>query len=90
MGKILFNVKITDILYSYVMFNRQKFISLNLTSKKFNLALELPIKNAIDKSKYTDVSSHERKRFKGKKKVREFQDGFQLLIFMLNMFIKNF
>ena len=90
MGKILFNVKITDILYSYVMFNRQKFISLNLTSKKFNLALELPIKNAIYKSKYTDVSSHERKRFKGQKKVREFQDGFQLLIFMLNMFIKNF
>tara|TARA_B100000989_G_scaffold260993_1_gene211824 strand:- start:1038 stop:1724 length:687 start_codon:yes stop_codon:yes gene_type:complete len=90
MGNILFNVKITDILYSYVMFNRQKFISLNLTSKKFNLALELPIKNAMNKSKYTDVSSHERKRFKGQKKVREFQDGFQLLIFMLNMFIKNF
>ena len=44
MGKILFGVKITDILYSYVMFDRKKFIDLNLKSEKFNLALELPIK----------------------------------------------
>ena len=89
MGKILFKIRITDILYSYVMFDRQKFITLNLKSKKFNLALELPIKNAVEKSKYTDVASHERKRFSGEKKVREFQDGFQLMLFMINMFIKN-
>ncbi len=90
MGRILFKVKITDILYSYVMFDRKKFIYLNLKSQKFNLALELPIKNALENSKYTDIASHERKRFSGKKKVREFQDGFQLLMFMLGMFIRNF
>lgn len=90
MGKLLFNVRISDILYSYVMFDRDKFISLGLKSKKFNLALELPIKNAIEKSKYTDIASHERKRFSGEKKVKEFQDGFQLLLFMIIIRIKNF
>lgn len=89
LGKIFFNVKISDILYSYVLFKRDNFIKLKLSSNSFNLALELPLYNSLKKSNYTDIPSHERKRYSGKKKVREFVDGFNLLIFMISTFLNK-
>ncbi len=89
LGKILFGVKVSDILYSYILFRRSEFLNLKLKSKDFNLALELPIMNALKKSKYIDLASHERKRFGGKKKVREFIDGYKLLKFMISIFINR-
>ena len=44
LGNLLFRLKITDILFTYVMGKTLKFNSLNLSSKDFTLCVEMPIK----------------------------------------------
>ena len=43
-GQIFFNLKITDILYTFVMGNTSKVQNLNLSYKDFSFCVELPIK----------------------------------------------
>ena len=44
LGKILFKLNITDILYTYVIGETQKVINLELKEENFNYCIELPIK----------------------------------------------
>ena len=37
---------------------------------------------------FTDISSYERKRIAGKKKVNEFKDGLKILNYMIKSFLK--
>ena len=78
-GKIFFKLKITDILYTYVIGNTDKTKSLNLENKDFRLCVELPIKANRKKFRITTFPSYERKRIAGKKKVNAFKDGFLIL-----------
>ena len=83
LGNILFSLNISDILYTYILGKTESFKSLNLKSKDFCLCVEIPINAMIQKKKYLDIPSNERKRIAGFKKVNEFKDGFKILSYML-------
>ena len=88
-GKIFFSLKISDILFTYLLGKTESFKKLNLVSNDFCLCVEIPIKAKKNNMKMTDTPSFERKRIAGEKKVNEFRDGFKILIFMVKSFFKN-
>ena len=87
--KILFRTKISDILFTYILGETIKFKKLDLKNKDFRICVEIPIKIIKEKLKYSCISSYERKRIAGKKKVNEFKDGFLILIYILKMYFKK-
>ena len=86
LGNIFFSLKISDILYTFVLGDNQKALSLNLKEKNFALCVELPIKAKKFGYNLIDSPCHERARFAGKKKVNAFKDGFLILINMIKLF----
>lgn len=88
-GQIFFNLKITDILYTFVMGNTYKVQKLNLTYKDFSFCVELPIKANKNKLLITTSKANERARIGGKKKVNAFKDGFLILKSMINLFFNK-
>ena len=82
-GKIFFSLKISDILFTYLLGKTQSFKKLNLQSDDFCLCVEMPIKAKKLGMIMKDIPSFERSRIAGKKKVNEFRDGFKILIFMI-------
>ncbi len=88
-AKILFKSKITDILYFYFMSKKNILINMNLNSSDFCIALEIPLKASINNYNIKCLASHERKRYGGKKKVREFVDGFKLMFFMFRFYLNK-
>ena len=87
LGKIFFNLKIDDILYTYVLGKTDSFRNLKLENLDFRFCVELPVKVKRREKKYTNFGSSERKRFKGEKKVNEFRDGFLILLELIFMFL---
>lgn len=87
-GKLFFSLKITDILYTFVMGETFKVKNLNLESKDFVFCVELPIKAIKNGLKISTSKSNERARFAGKKKVNAFYDGFLILKGLLKLFFK--
>ena len=85
-GNVFFSLKITDILYTYVMGKTKSFNDLNLKSKDFTLCVEFPIKQNKKKLLYSTIPSYERSRIGGKKKVNAFKDGLLILLKMIKMF----
>ena len=90
LGNILFSLKISDILYTYLMGKTDSFRKLNINSDDFKFCVELPIKMQIKKMSYVCIPSYELKRLAGKKKVNAFRDGFLILTEMLRLFIFKF
>ena len=88
-GKIFFNLPINDILYTYVMGDTQKILSLNLQQKDFTLCVELPIKARKNYLKISDIPSNEKSRIGGVKKVNEIRDGLLILIHMVKLFFNK-
>jgi len=88
LGNILFSLKLSDILFTYILGKTQSFKSLNLESLDFCLCIEIPIKAKRMNALYLDIPSYERKRIAGFKKVNEFRDGFKILFGMLRFFFK--
>ena len=82
-GKIFFSLKISDILFTYLLGKTKSFKKLNLQSDDFCLCVEMPIKAKRLNMSMKDIPSFERNRFAGKKKVNEFKDGYKILIFMI-------
>lgn len=78
-GRKIFNLEITDILYTFVVGDVQKARSLDLLSNDFRFCVELPIKAKKQNFKLGIFPSYERKRIAGKKKVNAFRDGFLIL-----------
>ena len=89
LGRFLLNIKLNDILYTYVICNTKIFNKFNFQSKDFRLCIELPYKIASTKQKYTYVKSKEFKRKFGKKNVNEFKDGFLILTEVIKCFLKR-
>ena len=90
MGKIFFKLKITDILYTFVLGNTENTKNLNLKEKDFCFCVELPIKARRKNLKIASLNSHERKRIAGKKKVNEIRDGFKILSSMIKLFFSKY
>jgi len=87
-GKLFFNLKITDILYTFVLGKTSKVKKLRLKQKNFSFCVELPIKAARNKMLIASSDSYELKRIAGKKKVNEFRDGIKILFYMIKLFFK--
>ena len=78
--KYILGIKLTDILFTYVLCDVKKFNLLDFQSNDFRLCIELPVKVKKNKFTYSEVPMFERKRFAGKKKVNVIKDGFLILI----------
>lgn len=89
LGKMLFNLPLTDILYTFVIGKTKKFKLLNCKKKDFSFCIELPILANRHKMKIVSSSSHERKRFAGKKKVNAIKDGFLILKYMIYLYFNK-
>ena len=89
-GNIFFKLKITDILYTYVIGETNLAKKLKLKSGDFKICVELPIKVHRKKISYTDFACYESKRIGGKKKVNAFKDGFLILVKMFQLFFDGF
>ena len=89
LGKIFFKLKITDILYTFVIGNTNLCKNLKLERKDFTFCIELPVKAKQNNCKIDSIGAYERKRFAGFKKVNEFKDGFLILNYLLLLFLKR-
>lgn len=88
-GKILFNLKISDILYTYILGKTDSFKKLNLEYHDFRICVEIPIKVSRKKMSYASLPSFERSRLGGKKKVNPFKDGMLILLALIKLFFKK-
>ncbi len=88
-GNIFFSLSITDILFTYVLGKTRSFNDLKLQSNDFTLCVEFPIKANRNNYKLDTISSFERNRIGGKKKVNAFKDGLLILLKMITMFFKR-
>ena len=87
-GNIFFSLKLSDILFTYILGKTKSFQSMNLKSNDFCLCVEIPIKSKRMNALYSDTPSHERKRIGGSKKVNEFRDGLKIIFGMVKFFFR--
>ena len=85
-GKIFFQLNISDILYTFIIGRTEQANILDLKQKDFSFCVELPIKAKKKKMQLESINSYERKRIAGKKKVNAFKDGFLILKHMIRLF----
>ena len=85
-GNILFNLKITDILFTYIL-GKLLFQNLNLNNFDFRICVEIPIKVKFRKMNYICIPSFERERIGGKKKVNALKDGLLILSEIVKYFL---
>jgi glycosyltransferase involved in cell wall biosynthesis len=88
-GNIFFKLPITDILYTFVLGKTDSVKKLNLCQKDFTFCIELPIKAMRQSMLISSISSYERKRIAGIKKVNAFKDGLLILKHMVYLFFKR-
>ena len=89
LGRFFFKLPITDILYTFVLGRTISVKKLGLNSSDFTFCVELPVKINRNNMKMRSISSFERKRISGFKKVNAFKDGLKILIKMIILFQKN-
>ncbi len=82
---LLFKLKITDVLFTYVMGSTQAFKELDMSFNDFSFCVELPIKAKKKNYILGNLPSIERSRIAGTKKVNEFRDGLLILISILRL-----
>ena len=85
--RIFLSIKLTDVLYTFVLSKTSCIKQLGLKQNDFKLCIELPYKATINKFVISSIFSYERKRFMGKKKVNEFRDGFKILTYIVQIFL---
>lgn len=88
-GKIFFKLKISDILFTYILGKTESFKNLKLKYHDFRICVEIPIKSDKRKMLYDSIPSYERSRIKGKKKVNAFKDGFFILMALIKLFFSR-
>ena len=89
LGRILFDLPLTDILYTYVLGKTKNFKILNCKRNDFSFCIELPILAKKNKMKILNYSNFERSRIGGKKKVNAFKDGFLILKHMIYLYFNR-
>ena len=88
--KYILGIRLSDILFTYVLCNVEKFNKLDLRSVDFKLCIELPTKVKKNNYKYVDLEMYERKRYDGIKKVKVIKDGFLISYEIIKSFIYLF
>ena len=88
LGNFLFKLKITDILYTYILGKTSSFKKLDLQNSDFRICVEIPIKSKTLELRYICTPSYERKRIGGKKKVNALKDGLLILIEIVKYFLR--
>ena len=88
LGNFLFKLKISDILYTYILGKTSSFQKLDLKNYDFRICVEIPIKAKFLKMEYSCIPSHERERIGGKKKVNAIKDGLLILSEIVKYFYK--
>tara|TARA_B100001057_G_scaffold269942_1_gene270112 strand:+ start:475 stop:1161 length:687 start_codon:yes stop_codon:yes gene_type:complete len=89
LGNLLFSLKITDILFTYIVAEKKTFEKMNLRSNDYCLCVEIPIKTKRMRFNYTTFPCIERKRLAGKKKVKAFKNGLEILFAMIKNFFNS-
>tara|TARA_B100000579_G_C22805410_1_gene842217 strand:- start:1060 stop:1722 length:663 start_codon:yes stop_codon:yes gene_type:complete len=87
-GRFFFKLQISDILFTYILGKTDTFKALNLTYSDFRICVEIPIYVKKKNYRYTSISSYERSRIGGKKKVNAIRDGVLILLAMIILFFK--
>ena len=87
-SNFLFNLKISDILFTYILGKTSSFKNLKLKNFDFRICVEIPIKAKLQNMNYTCLPSYERSRIGGKKKVNVLKDGFLILTEIVKYFLK--
>ena len=87
-GNILFNLRISDILYTFILGKTLSFKKLDLKNFDFRICVELPIKAKFKKMNYQCLPSYERERIGGKKKVNALKDGLLILTEIVKYFLR--
>ena len=89
LGNFLYNLNITDILYTYILAKTSSVKKINLKSDDFRICVELPIKAKFLNLQYSCLPSHERPRIGGKKKVNPIKDGLLILSEIVKYFFNR-
>ena len=87
-GNFLFNLNISDILFTYILGKTLSFKNLKLKNFDFRICVEIPIKAKKKKMNYSCLPSYERIRIGGVKKVHALKDGFLILLEIVKYFLK--
>ena len=90
LGNFFFSLKISDILFTYILGKTESFKELDLSYSDFRICVEIPINAKKKNFDYAIIPSFERNRIGGKKKVNAIKDGFLILLAMVNLFFKKF
>ena len=90
MGNILFNLKLSDILFTYILGKTSAAKNLDLKYSDFRICVEIPIKAKLNNLNYDSIPSKERKRIGGFKKVNALKDGFMILTAIMSLFLKKY
>ena len=88
LGNVFFDLKITDILYTYILGKTSSFKKLDLKNNDFRICVEIPIKAKFKKMSYKCLPSYERERIGGKKKVNPLKDGLLILSEIVKYFFR--
>ena len=89
LGNFLFKLKISDILYTYILGRTSSFKKLDLKNYDFRICVEIPIKAKNLNMEYSCIPSYERERIGGKKKVNAIKDGLLILSEIVKYFYKS-
>lgn len=89
LGNLLFDLKLSDILYTYIVGKTYSIKELELKYNDFRICVEIPIKAKSKKLFFVSTPSIERKRIAGIKKVNAFKDGFLILTAIICLFYKK-
>ncbi len=89
LGKMMFGLKINDILHTFFICRTEEFKKLNFQYNDFSFCVELPILVNKFKLQHSEIPTYERKRLAGKVKVNSFIDGFIILKSMISLFLTN-
>jgi len=85
LGNFLYNLNISDILFTYICGKTELAKNLGLINKSFGICVEIPILVKFNNHKYSCIASYERKRIAGKKKVNALRDGWIILMEYFNL-----
>ena len=88
-GNLLFSLKISDLLFTYIVAEKNIMEKMNLKSNDYCLCAEIPIKTKKMDLNYVTFPCVERKRFAGKKKVKAFKDGLKILLSLIKNFFNS-
>jgi glycosyltransferase involved in cell wall biosynthesis len=89
LGNLFFSLKLSDILFTFILAKTKSLKKLNLKSQDFKLCVEIPVKAKRNNMIFSSIPSYERPRIGGKKKVNALKDGFIILIYMIKLFFNH-